>query len=176
MPEGVSEIKSADESSLESIELSLDGCAGESILLSSNNTLLYLIPFSFCSRIELAAAENIKPCAEGRICLDQCTDSRVDSGEEAFHGDPADIVLRIVEELCKFADGFVTLCLVRSGLIFECHHTVHNTDGRGALAFVCRDVGCCEIDAATLICNIGRELVRSKTIASLPAANISCRS
>ena len=153
------QFESADESCLKSIELSLDGSTGKSILLSRDNALLYLIPLCLCSRVELAAAENVKPCTEGRICFNKCADSGVDSGEEAFHGDPAYVVLRIVEEFSELADGFVTLCLVGSGLIFEGHDTVHNTDGGRALAFICRDICRCEVDAAALVSNIGGELV-----------------
>ena len=87
---------SADESCLESIQLSLDRATGEGSLLSSNNALLDLIPLSHGGRVELAAAENIEPCTEGRICFNKSADSGVDSGEEAFHGNPADIVLRII--------------------------------------------------------------------------------
>ena len=58
---------SAHQLCLQCIQFSLNVRTGQCTLFCSDHTLFYLIPFSLCSRIELAASEHIQPCAEGRI-------------------------------------------------------------------------------------------------------------
>ena len=139
---------------LECIQLGLHIGAGKSVLLSGDNTLLHSVPLSHGGGIELAAAKNIQPAGEGRIGSNQSLNSGVDSGQEAFHANPANIVLRIVEEGEELADGLVAGGLIGSSVVLEGHHTVHNAHGGAGLALVGGDASGSHVDAAALIAYI----------------------
>ena len=86
------------ERSLQRIEFSLDIAAGQRALLRVDDALLHVVPLGLSGRVELRAVQNGEPSLKARVRFNQSANSGVDGREEVFHGDPAHVVRRIVEE------------------------------------------------------------------------------